>query len=318
MPNQRMHLQRPRNRLGHLEESYILGHPVAHSKSPAMYRAAYAALGLSWEYGFADEPTEEDARSLISGREYLSLNVTTPYKGLAFSQADVLGASSKLANGSNLLVNKGGLLLGFNVDGEGAVAFLRREGVLKPGTKAAVCGTGPCALAIYHSLAMAGCSKVLLLSRKASRAQSAVDSYLERFRELLSTAIEMPAAGHERSFREAYDDVEFMFGSYSTSTEAISKADLIVDATTLGMKEGDPAPFDVSLLHEGQAVMDTVYGHGTTRIIKAAKDAGCKSFDGRGMLVAQAVKTLVILTEVCEVDLDLSEEGLFELMSQAL
>lgn len=296
---------------------YIVGHPVEHSKSPAMYNAVYKELGLDWEYGFADIPSKAEAEQFLKDAGYVSVNITTPYKPEAYKAAGVLGATSKLAGGVNLLVNKDGTLLGYNVDGDGAVRFLEREGVDFWDAKVVVCGTGPTALSILHAATMAGAKEVLLLGRDKDKAKRVLQRYVDEFRELASSAIPISAkVPNRREFFDAYEYADFKFGSYDTSKKAIADADVIVDATVLGMKEGDPAPFDTGLLHEGQAVMDTVYGHGETAIIQAAKAAGCAAFDGAGMLVSQAALSAGIVFEIQEVHVEQGYDELFDIMAK--
>lgn len=300
------------------EHLYILGHPVAHSKSPAIYNAVYPQMGLDWEYGFADMPSEADARAFIEERAFLSLNVTTPYKPLAFRSADIAGATAKLARGANVLVCHGDALLAYNVDGQGCVSYLEREGAAFSGACVALCGTGPTAVSIMHECAQAGCASVLMLSRDAARAQQVVNGYLDEYRCLLSGAITLPGAAAGRvPFEQAYADTQFMFGSYSTSKSAIASADIIIDATPLGMKSGDPAPFEDDLISAGQIVFDTVYGHGETELMRAARAKGAKALDGRGMLVAQAQATVGIVCDAEGVRLPFTSDALFDMMAEA-
>lgn len=301
-----------------VEHLYILGHPVAHSKSPDIYNAIYPKLGLPWEYGFQDIADEGEARAFIEARRFLSLNVTTPWKPLAFRAADVAAATAKLAGGANVLVRKDTALLAYNVDGQGCVRYLERAGARFGGAAVALCGTGPTAISIMHECAQAGCASVLMLSRDRVRSQQVVNGYLDAYRELLSTAITLPGAPQGRvPFAQAYQDTEFLFGSYATSTAAIANADIIIDATPLGMRPGDPAPFDTALISEAQLVFDTVYGHGQTALLRAAQQAGARALDGRGMLVAQAVETAGIVCDVCEVPMPLSDDELFAMMADA-
>ncbi len=300
------------------EKLYILGHPVAHSKSPAMHNALYQACGLDWEYGFADEQDDQAAEDMIGQREFLGCNVTMPYKRVAYAEADIKAASAKLAGGANVLANKDGVLIGYNVDGKGCIGFLEMEGVAFSGAHVVVCGTGPTSLAIMHAAAEAGADVVTLLGRDKARTQARVNAYLDEYRELLSTAVPMPSAveGH-RGFADAYEAVQFRFGDYMGSRTALAQADVIVDATPLGMEAGDPAPFDTGLLHEGQTVMDVVYGHGTTALIAAAKDAGARTFDGAGMLICQAVDTAQIFFDIFGIDCTLTRRQMFDIMVAA-
>lgn len=301
-----------------MKKLYILGHPVSHSKSPVMYNAAYSQMGLPWHYDFKDLGSSDDARAFIESRDYLSLNVTTPYKPEAFEASDVKAATAKLAGGVNLLVNHEGHLLGYNVDGQGCVRFLERKGVNFAEKSVAVCGTGPTAMSILHACVIAGAAEVLLLGRDKDRSRRILEHYVESYRHLASTAISLPSPeDNHLGFAEAYEHANYKCGSYSTSTKAIAAADIIIDATVLGMQENDPAPFDVSLLSKRQVVMDTVYGHGTSALISAAQDAGCMAFDGAGMLVSQAVLTATILCEVEGVDGVPGYDALFDIMAKA-
>ena len=300
------------------ESLYLLGHPIAHSSSPAMYNAVYERLGLPWRYGLADCVTEEEARSFVEARGFLSINITTPYKPLAFEAATAKAATAKLAQGANVLVKKGDALIGFNTDGQGCVSYLERTGFSFAGKRVAVCGTGPTALSILHACAVAGADVVMLVGRDKERSRSVLESYVERFGLLANATVDLPAAqAHHRSFRTAYERTTFKFGSYTTSTKALAAVDLVVNATPLGMNEGDDAPFDTALLRVGQTVFDAVYGHGVTALVAKATAAGCAVFDGRGMLVAQAVATAVMLLEIAGADVGFSREEMFDIMAEA-
>lgn len=300
------------------QKLYVLGHPVAHSKSPVMYNAVYGKLGFPWEYRLMDCETPAEAKAFLAARDFLSINITTPYKPEALAAATACAASAKLAHGANILVKKGDALIAFNTDGRGCMGYLERTGFSFDGAKVAVCGTGPTALAILHAAAIAGASEVLLLSRDKERAREVLDRYVDEFGTLAHATVDLQAAvdGH-RSFLTAYDETTFKFGSYTTSTQAIAAADLVINATPLGMREGDPAPFDVSLFHEGQRAFDVVYAHGETAFAAGAKAAGCTFADGGGMLVAQAVATVQAVCDVSGIDCELSFDELFEIMANA-
>ena len=252
---------------------YLLGHPVAHSKSPAMHNAAYRALGLDWEYSLADCPSEADARAFLREPTWHALNVTMPYKPIACTFATDRSNAASLAQGANVLVRWNGRVHADNTDGKGCVSYLKRCGAVFEGARAVVCGTGPTSLAIMHACAQAGASNVALLSRNAAKAERMLDAYRQ----------------HADADQPSY---HLSAASYDECADAVAGAAIIVDATPLGMNSGDPAPFDVGLLSPGQVVLDVVYGHGETALVHAARQAGCLAFDGAGMLVAQAVETV--------------------------
>lgn len=300
------------------EKVYLLGHPIAHSKSPAMHNALYRELGLDWEYELKDCATEEEAQRFIEQGEYRGINITTPYKPVAFAQADIKASSAKLAQGANVLARKNAVSVAYNVDGEGCVSYLERTVFDFRGTQVVVCGTGPTALAIVHTAAQAGADKITLIGRNKERSERTLNRYLKEFGSLAYATIALPPT-HDgwRSFREAYDETKFTYGSYKSTQHVFSKADLVINATPIGMKQGDTLPFDPDLLHEGQTVFDVVYGHGKTELIAAAQARGCKAYDGSGMLVAQAVATDRIFFDIAELALDMSDIEMFDIMARA-
>ena len=97
-----------------------------------MYNAFYARLGLPWTYDFMDCPTFEQAERFVTARDFFSINITTPYKPLAFDAATVRASSATLAKGANVLVSKGDALIAYNVDGQGCIGFLSERALISP------------------------------------------------------------------------------------------------------------------------------------------------------------------------------------------
>lgn len=297
---------------------YLLGHNIAHSKSPVMHNALFNHMGLDWKYLSEDIAEDEKAQLFITERNYLGMNITTPHKPIAYEAADIRAASAKLARGANVLVNKGNTLIAYNMDGEGCVSYLERSGVDFHDKIVVVCGTGPTALAILHSAALAGAQKVVLVGRNKERTQRVLNRYLKEYGKLAYATIALPPIhdGH-RGFREAYDEVHFSFGSYRSSKQVFGTADIVINATPVGMSPGEKLPLDYDRFHEGQDVFDVVYGHGESHFLHEARMRGCRVFDGSGMLVAQAVATDKVLFEIAEIDYKLSDSEMFSVMAAA-
>lgn len=300
------------------EKSYLVGYPIAHSKSPVMYHAAYRCLGLPWNYDLAPCETEDEARRFLTSGDFLSVNITMPYKPLALEVATHRAASAKLARGANLLVRHDDAYLAYNTDGQGCVAYLERTGFCFAGTTVVVCGTGPTARAILHACSVAGASEVVLMGRDKDHTKQVLADYVERLGVLAHATVDLPpAVEHHRSLRAAYEETSYKFGSYATSTQIVHDADLVVNATPLGMTPDDEPPFDPSLLRTEQNVFDVVYGHGETALVKAARAAGCVVHDGSGMLVAQAVASVQTVVDITRADVDLTSVDLFAIMAEA-
>ena len=185
------------------EKLYVLGHPVSHSKSPVMYNAVYEKAGLPWHYGLMDVPTAPEAEAFLAARDFLSINITTPYKPEAFAAADVRAASATLAHGANVLVSKDGALIAYNTDGQGCVAYLERAGVDFRGASVVVCGTGPTSLSILHAVAQAGPDEVILIGRDKAKARNVMRTYADELGAMVGRVVDMPAfKGGHLSFSE--------------------------------------------------------------------------------------------------------------------
>lgn len=300
-------------------QCYVVGHPVDHSLSPAMHRAAYQMLNLNWSYDLMDCEGTEEARTFLTSGDFLGVNITTPYKPLALELADEADAAARLAHGANVLVRSEGAgippeaapsgrpsgnldesaresapkLKAYNVDGVGFVMGLGFSGLDFAKKTIAICGTGPTALSILHALAEMGKEsgpvRLALISRNAERAETVLSRYLAERAELGLPAPDCAIAG------AAYDS--------AAGRQALSEADIIVNATRLGLQPGDPAPFPGELLSSRQVVVDAVYGRGETQLCKNAQTAGAFYFSGLPMLTGQAVASLKIFCEAAGEDL---------------
>lgn len=276
----------------------MVGHPVAHSKSPEMYNAVFKELNLPWHYDRKDLVDEAEAQAFFSNPGWLALNITMPYKPLAYQQATHPSDYAQAAQGANVLIRTKDRLYADNTDGRGCVSFLERCGCNFNDARVIVCGTGPTSQSILFASAKAGARSAMLLSRTPKRALLTLISLKDRL-------------SHQKEIGE------LQAGSYATAAPALEKADIIIDATPLGMQKNDPTPFDTNLLHEGQTVLDVVYGHGTTKLLERAREQGCKVYDGSGMLVAQAVQTVYDIHEVLDIPLPLQTSDLFTIMAKA-
>ena len=266
-------------------EFVLIGDPVAHSLSPAMHNALYQELGKvkwpfsRWHYSAVRCENAQDAReqiNLVRTGRYRGMNITMPWKKLAFDNADFADAAVVAAGGANVLVRDEDLkLCAYNTDGLGAVRAIERV-TDKPLAYARVliCGTGPTSLAIATASAQAGAAEVTLLSRDEAKALSCVNR--------MRTSVDPSEAAvlHGRD--------------YSRVEGLIPQVDVIVDATPRGMAPDDEAIVDTGLLHEGQVVLDTVYGHGETALLAGAERQGATCMDGLEMLVEQAALSVEI------------------------
>lgn len=247
----------------------VIGWPVAHSLSPAMHNAAYQALGLNWVCVPLAIP---DQRALVSFVEaarqlpFIGFNVTMPYKQAMAELCDEVATLAQIAGAVNTVHCVDGQLMGYNTDGRGMLETLADEAGFDPGGKSvAIIGAGGAAGAAVTALLVARASSLALVNREVERAEGLIERVGDRLRGMLA---------------EAYPLDE-------SAEEVVRQAELVINATPVGMKPEDPSPIPASWLREGQVVLDMVYRPGVTALLRDAESAGARGFSGLGMLVAQ-------------------------------
>jgi shikimate dehydrogenase len=247
----------------------IIGSPVRHSLSPAMHNAAFAACGIDWVF-FAFEVARGDARRALEGMRSLGLSglsVTMPHKGDVAWLVDDPSPTVERLGAANTVVHTDGRLAAENTDGAGFVDALQLDhDVNLDGASVAVVGAGGAARAVILALAEAGCAELVVVNRTVSTAEVAA-----------GLAGPIGRAG-------ALADV--------------AAADVVINATPLGMDSADALPLDPDRLEPHQVVADLVYHPRRTPLLEAAAARGCLTVDGVGMLVHQGAKQFELWTGV--------------------
>ena len=235
----------------------VIGSPVRHSRSPAIHNAAFRALGLDWTYLAFEVPDGAAAGAIEAMRslDIRGLSVTMPHKAAVAASVDELTDDAGRLDAVNCVRWQDGRLIGDNTDGPGFVASLADAGVAVEGRRCVVLGAGGAARAVVLALGRAGAEVITVVNRTERRAQEAA-----------ALAGAAGRVGHEA---------------------AVAGADLVVNATSIGMGDG-MLPLDPELLREGVVVADLVYQPLTTPLLAAAGDRGATTIDGLGMLVHQA------------------------------
>ncbi|MFN0027421.1 MAG: shikimate dehydrogenase [Acidimicrobiales bacterium] len=250
----------------------VIGDPVAHSLSPVLHNAGFRAAGLDWVYGAFPVPQGQASAALDAMRTLglAGLSVTMPHKqAVAEALVGRLSGAAASLGAVNCVRWDNGQLVGENTDGDGFVNSLRRElGVDPSGASVAVIGAGGAGRAVVAALAGAGASRLVIINRDRARAER--------------------AATLGGRIAEVGDHM------------ALPEVDIIVNATSVGM--GRPAwpdpvlPLDSSALRPDQVVADLVYQPVRTGLLHAAEGAGCRTLNGVGMLLYQAVSAFELWT----------------------
>lgn len=275
-----------------------------------MHNAAFAALGLNWRY-LAFEVRPDDLRAAIAGAEamrFAGLNLTVPHKLLAVNIVDVLDKSAKIWGAVNTIRfegrdSKGAWLPlcefgvpsrqlrdgqtqpakppeggtpneirahGFNTDADAIVTALREDlKVELRGAKVFLLGAGGAGRTAALKLASENVAELFLVNRTQGKADAVAGEIKKQFPSVSVTV------GYPKT-----------------------EVDLIVNATSIGLKPGDPSPLDEKQfsLRQARAVYDLIYNPPETALLQAAKAAGRKTANGLGMLLHQGAKAFEIWT----------------------
>jgi shikimate dehydrogenase len=239
----------------------LIGSPVSHSLSPVIHQAAFDAGGRDWRYVAFDVPIGRAADALAAMRllGIAGLSVTTPHKEQVAESVDGLAPAAAALRSVNTVVRgDDGRLVGHSTDGQGFVSALHADGVDVCGMHVAVLGAGAAARSVVAALDHAGAADIAVVNRTAAKVTDVVAL--------------APLTAH---------------AAEADGTKQLAAAELIVNATSVGFAS-DGIPLDPALLHPEHLVADLVYHPLETALLRAARDAGARTFDGLGMLVHQA------------------------------
>ena len=261
----------------------LIGSPVGHSGSPAMYNFSFQYHHLDYAYMAFDikedqVPAALDAVRLLKMR---GCNVTMPCKNKVAECVDELSPAARIIGAVNTIVNEDGKLIGHITDGIGFVRNLKEHGVDVKGKKMVVLGAGGAATALQVQSALDGAESIAIFNIK--------DSFFERAQ---STA--------EKLKKEVSDCKVSVYclDEQETLREEIAKADILVNATLMGMKPYDDISLiDPSMFRPELIVADVVYNPEETKMVREAKEAGCKlAIGGKGMLLWQGAAAYKLYT----------------------
>ena len=268
---------------GHTGLLALIGSPVGHSGSPAMYNYSFEKLGLDYAYVAFDIKVEEVADAIAAMKTFKmrGCNVTMPCKTEVVKHMDELSPAAKIIGAVNTIVNDNGKLTGHMTDGEGFVKNLLDHGVDVKGKKITVAGGGGAATAIQVQCALDGAREISIFNIK--------DDFFAR---TLETAEKIRKAV-PGCVVNVYD-----IADTAKMTEEIQSSDIFANATIVGMKPMDDQSVvkDLSAFHPDLVVADAVYNPIETKLLREAKEAGCKCVGGKGMLLWQGVAAFKLYT----------------------
>ncbi|MDI6781179.1 MAG: shikimate dehydrogenase [bacterium] len=253
----------------------IIGDPVNHSRSPQMHNAAFNHLNLNMVY-VPFHVRQESLGQAIKGMKALGmvgLNVTVPHKIEVMKYLDEISPAAGIIGAVNTIYVHDNRLIGDNTDGHGFVrALAEDEGISITGKNVVILGSGGSARAIGYALLKNGASRLIFCNRTASRAEKMAESF------------QTPGV--------------FVAGmGIIDSMVEITQSDILINTTSVGMKQDEPLLINPAWIKKGQIVCDIIYSPLQTLLLQEAEKRGARVINGLGMLVHQGALSFEIWTE---------------------
>lgn len=261
---------------GHTKPYAVLGHPIGHTLSPIMHNAAFAELGMDAIYLAFDVAPDRLMTVLpaMADMGFGGVNLTVPLKEVAARGLAKLDESAQMMGAVNTVQFADHGLVGHNTDGAGFLrAFEEAFGTSVADKSVFVMGAGGAGRAVALSCAGAGVRTIKFADVDEMRAKK--------------LAIELET-------QYFVQDVEIVPSAAAAQTAR--RADVVIQATPVGMKREEASPLPAAAFREGQFAFDLIYMYPDTAFMKAAKSAGARAANGLGMLLHQGARAFEIWT----------------------
>lgn len=261
----------------------LIGSPIGHSKSPQMYNYCFQKYQQDFAYFAFDVTTNNVANAIASLKvlHFRGANVTMPLKNAVIPYLDHVSPAANAIGAVNTIVNDNNILTGYITDGVGYTLNLRAGGISVKGKKITLVGAGGVASAIMIQCALEGVREMSVFNLK--------DAFWSKA-EATIQAVQKAVPHVKLSLYDLEDK--------SLLKQEINDSDILSNATRLGM-----APFEdksiidgLNVLRPSLIVTDVVYTPAETKLLKQAKQIGCRTFEGLGMLLYQGAEAYRLYT----------------------
>ncbi len=268
------------NPIGSTRLICLLGNPVSHSISPAMHNAAFDELGLNFSY-MAFNVQTDNFKTVVEGLKAVDcagFNLTMPFKTEIIPYLNELDDAAALSHSVNTVVIKDGKLKGYTTDGIGFLESMTDCGIEYKGSTMTILGAGGAATSIITQAALDGVSKINIFKRKNSSFDKIVD-----FADRISKSTECDCFVYDMA---DMDLLEF----------SLEESDILINGTNVGMGDDDTSLVPKEFLHQNLIVCDVIYHPEKTRLLKDAASKGCKTMNGKYMLLYQGAAAFKLWT----------------------
>lgn len=270
------------NITGHTKLACLLGKPASHSISPSMHNEAFNHLDIDCTYLAFDVGTDT-LPEVVDGlrkMDVLGFNLTMPDKNLMCELCDELSDAARIGGAVNTVKNENGKLIGHTTDGTGFMDACKANGFDIIGKKMTLLGAGGAASAILIQAALDGLTEISVFNIH--------DAFWDRAQHLVDTLNE------ETNCKVSLYDYE----DPSILKREIAESDILTNGTSVGMAPNTDACIitDTSVFHPDLMVFDVIYNPEETKLLRLAKEAGCRTANGLYMLLYQGAASFKIWT----------------------
>lgn len=258
----------------------LFANPASHSLSPIMHNESFKKMNINYIYlAFeVDKNNLKDAVISIKTLGMIGVNLSMPNKQEVIKYIDKLSDAAELTGSVNTIVNKEGILTGYNTDGSGYIESLKKENIDILGKKITVLGTGGAALSIIAEAALKGVKEIAVFKK---------DTIWENVKKTIEKI-----AGKTGCIINLYT-----LEDKNRLKKEIEESEVLTNATSVGMKENISLIEDKSFFRKSLIVYDCIYSPRKTRLLEIAEKSECKILNGIGMLMYQGAEAFKLWTD---------------------
>ena len=257
----------------------LFASPSTHSVSPIIHNNAFEKLGLNYAY-LSFEVNKDNLKEAVQSIKTLNMrgvNLSMPNKKEVIQYLDEISETAKLSQSVNTIVNDNGILKGYSTDGKGFFKSLEEEKIFVKDKNITILGTGGASIAIISQAVFEGIKNIFVFKRDKNWEEQ--KKILDNIASKTNSQIEL-----------------FSLEDKNILKRKIEESDLLINATSVGMKENISLIEDKNFFRKDLIVCDIIYNPAKTKLLQIAEKEGCKIINGIGMLLYQGALSFELWT----------------------
>ena len=276
----------------------LFASPSTHSVSPIIHNNAFEKLGINFAY-LSFEVNKDNLKEAVQSIKTLNMrgvNLSMPNKKEVIQYLDEISETAELSQSVNTIVNDNGILKGYSTDGKGFFKSLEEEKIFVKDKNITILGTGGASIAIISQAVFEGIKNIFVFKRDKNWEEQ--KKILDNIANKTNSQIEL-----------------FSLEDKNILKRKIEESDLLINATSVGMKENISLIEDKNFFRKDLTVCDIIYNPAKTKLLQIAEKEGCKIINGIGMLLYQGALSFELWTNK-KMPVDYIKEIMFDYFKQ--